>query len=153
MKLNFTKTFIATIGLGVLSLEQVHADQLILSCKGTLGASTYLFEVYEGGFDDKLSLKEITIDGQVISSIVVPAKGGSFVECGTRTSPCNMIQSTQYSSNALNIIFTMLGTPGSKIGHGTLNIYENGFGDETEATKTIELDCIKKQLYSAKGDL
>ncbi|HEY8271635.1 MAG TPA: hypothetical protein VIG33_12160 [Pseudobdellovibrionaceae bacterium] len=153
MKLNFTKTFLATIGLGVLSLEQVHADQLVLSCKETLGNSTYLFEVYEGGFDDKLSLKEITVDGQVISSIMVPATGGSFVGCGTRTSTCNMIQSTQYSSNGPNIIFTMLGTPDSKKGHGTLNMYENGFGEEAEATKTIEFDCQKKQLYVTKGEL
>lgn len=84
---------------------------------------------------------------------MVPATGGSFVECGTRTSPCNMIQSTQYSSNTPDIIFTMLEAPDSKTGHGTLNMYENGFGGLIEATKTIELGCIKKQLYSEMREL
>lgn len=100
-----------------------------------------------------ISLKEITVDKQVVASIVVPATGGSFVGCGTRTSPCEMMQSALYSSKAPNIIFTMSGPLESKKGHGTLNMYENGFGDETEATKTIEFDCQKKQLYAAKGEL
>ena len=112
----------------------VQSTHALLSCQGQVAGKDVQLDVFKLPTAYQ-ALFVLQYDGQ---TQVLDATGGTFSECGTRTLPCEMVTSTQYSSNSPAMILTALYPMGAHTAHASLNTYPDGFGN---GSKDGEVTC------------
>jgi hypothetical protein len=136
------KNLIGILAIAVSSTASAAQPGPTFHCSGTQNGSTVQLDFYHG-YSYDATYAYFKDGGLAVSSGL--AHGGSYTLCGSRTTPCDMITTTQYNvvtqyePKRLNLIFTMISSAGSHKGKGSISIYGNGHG--LPPTEQFQVTC------------
>ncbi len=136
MNLKKLMFFISLFTIGSMA----QANFAHLACKGSKDLFDYELAFYRGSNNQEFYVLITSSDGHSEMKSG-QAKGGSFVGCGTRTLPCLMIRSTQYTIDELKLIITMSAKVSAKELISQVSVYKDGFG--LPSTLDFTMTCKK----------